>query len=248
MFDCVFELVGVWQQINLDENIGQFDVVNIVVDMILIFQINDFVVVVFYFCGLCIQNNVDVFQVVQFVLQNLVGFYFWCKFQQCYVFNDICQVNCCFYVGVIVVDNCYVFIFKQWVVVVWVVGYVFGVILIFVWNVYVVLFCIGCYDNVVCFQYCVRSCFNLMQIIFNCCWDQFVGVLVVDYINVVFINVNFQCVCQFLFFSFWYRNVVFDINGIEDLIIKMFVYQIGMDVFMCGVNCCCCICWVGIDD
>ena len=49
-------------QTNLDENTGQFDVVNIAADTIAIFQTYDFATVAFHFRGLRIQNNVDVFQ------------------------------------------------------------------------------------------------------------------------------------------------------------------------------------------
>ncbi|WP_250379850.1 FAD-dependent oxidoreductase, partial [Escherichia coli] len=83
------------------------------------------------------------------------------------------------------------------------------------------------HDNAACFQYRARSCFNLMQAAFNRCRDQFARALTVDHINVVFINMNFQRTCQFLAFGLRYRNVVFDINGIEDLTTKTFAHQTG---------------------
>ena len=84
------------------------------------------------------------------------------------------------------------------------------------------------------FRYRARSCFNLMQAAFNRCRDQFARALAVDHINVVFINMNFQRTCQFLAFGLRYRNVVFDINGIEDLTTKTFAHQTGTDAFTCG--------------
>ena len=87
-----------------------------------------------------------------------------------------------------------------------------------------------------------------MQAAFNRCRDQFAGALAVDHINVVFINVNFQCACQLLPFSLRYRNVVFDINGIEDLTTKTFAHQTGTDAFTCGVNCCRCTRRAGTND
>ncbi|GDF53416.1 hypothetical protein HmCmsJML288_01033 [Escherichia coli] len=221
---------------------------NIAADTIAIFQTYDFATVAFHFRGLRIQNNVDVFQAAQFVLQNLVGFHFWRKFQQRYVLNDTRQVNCRFHAGVTAADNRYAFAFKQRAVAVRAVGHAFGAILIFARNVHVAPFCTSRHDNAACFQYRARSCFNLMQAAFNRCRDQFARALAIDHINVVFINMNFQRTCQFLAFGLRYRNVVFDINGIEDLTTKTFAHQTGTDAFTCGVNCCRCTRRSGTND
>lgn len=81
----VFQLFGVGKQVDLYENIFQFDLMCIVVDMILIYQIIYFLFIVQDFLGQGVGDDGDVVQVVQFLLQDFIGVQFVIKFQKGYM-------------------------------------------------------------------------------------------------------------------------------------------------------------------
>ena len=78
-----------------------------------------------------------------------------------------------------------------------------------------------------------------MQAPFRCRRKQFARALAVDHVNIVIINVRFQCASQLLPFRFWHGNIVLDINGIQHLTAKTLAHQTGTNAFTCGVNCRC---------
>ncbi|MNV13720.1 hypothetical protein D3C71_1043710 [compost metagenome] len=135
---------------------------NVTAHAVAVFQAGHFSAIAFHFRRLCVQHDIDVLQAAHFILQYLVGFHFWCKFQQRYVFHNAGQIDGGFNAGVTTADHCDALTFKQRAIAVRAVGHAFGAILIFTRHVHVAPFRAGGNDHAARFQHRAGGGFNLM--------------------------------------------------------------------------------------
>ncbi len=75
-----------------------------------------------------------------------------------------------------------------------------------------------------------------MQAAFGRCRNQLDGALCINNVDFIIINVRTQCTGQFRAFGFLYRDVVFDIHGVQHLATKTLAHQAGTNTFTRRVN------------